>query len=266
VIIDSQTGIVFTNNGTFVTESSFWPQLWLGMNVIPKPVAPVALDSENTYVLIPSNGFYHSLIEDLPMVLRQIPDDKTAKLLIYESAPSYILDFAQLLGLPVVRVPRYIKIQKFSFLQKNSDVGWPHPQDIDLLRSYFLTVDEGAARNHLVSNKVYVSRLNSTRSPKFEAQLTRELNKRGWKIIHSENLSLSDQIELFANAAWVAGVHGAGLSGMVWMNRGSRVTELGPIRFVPCYSRLASILAHNYQRIEFLDCDESLSDILNVLI
>jgi capsular polysaccharide biosynthesis protein len=107
--------------------------------------------------------------------------------------------------------------------------------------------------------------LNSTRSPRFEARLTEELVKRGWKIILSENLNMSEQIELFSGASWIAGVHGAGLSSMVWMNEGSRVTELGPARFVPCYSRLATILSHDYQRVEFTDSDKALENILSIL-
>lgn len=265
VIIDSQTGIVFTKAGNFITESSFWPQLWLRNNFIPKPVAPFTMESNNYYVLMPSNGFYHSLIEDIPMVLRQISQKESSMLLVYESAPRYILDLAQLLGHNIVRAPRYVRFQKFSFLQRNSDVGWPHPEDIDLLRSYFLKAQMKFNLQHPAKPKVYVSRLNSSRSPRFEARLIKELVKRGWEIIFSEKLSMSDQIEIFSGASWIAGVHGAGLSSMVWMNKGSRVTELGPTRFVPCYSRLASILSHEYQRIEFTDSDASLGEILSVL-
>lgn len=265
VIIDSQTGIVFTNSGEFITESSFWPELWLKNNVIPKPVAPTSIKFDNNYVLMPSNGFYHCLIEDIPMVVRQILENRFSKLLIYESAPSYVLDFVQLIGHDVVRIPRYVFLPNYCFLQRNSDVGWPHPKDVEILRSFFLKSQNRADHRHPRNAKLYVSRLNSTRSPRFEARLTEELVKRGWKIILSENLNMSEQIELFSGASWIAGVHGAGLSSMVWMNEGSRVTELGPARFVPCYSRLATILSHDYQRVEFTDSDKALENILSIL-
>jgi capsular polysaccharide biosynthesis protein len=87
----------------------------------------------------------------------------------------------------------------------------------------------------------------------------------GWKIIFAEQLSLTDQIKILSTATHIAGVHGAGLAGMIWMPKGSMVIELGPTRFVPCFSRLAEVSELRYQRIEYSDSPESGKLILDLI-
>ena len=50
---------------------------------------------------------------------------------------------------------------------------------------------------------------------------------------------MAEQIRIFAHAAMIIGVHGAGLANMVWAQRGTFIFELGPYG-VHCYEILAN--------------------------
>ena len=57
-------------------------------------------------------------------------------------------------------------------------------------------------------------------------------------IVSLTDYSMAEQIRIFAHAAMIIGVHGAGLANMVWAQRGTVIFELGPYS-VPCYEILA---------------------------
>jgi len=264
VQIDSQTGIVFQSNFKAIAESSAWPQLWLTINSIPRPLFPkkLGLRTGTKYILFPSNGFYHSIIEDLPAFLFQLRSSGGAEILVYKESNLWIIEILDFLNAEYIKIPRFVSMDSFEFPQKNGSTGWPHPEDIRILRDVF----QGSASTMSTTRKVYVSRLKSSRSPSFEARLESDLKSNGWEIVYAENESFLSQIEIFSSASVIAGVHGAGLSGMVWMKNGSKVIELSPSRYVPCYTRLADICDLNYLRIEIEREYSSYEEILDKIM
>jgi hypothetical protein len=262
LVVDSHTGVVFIGN-QIIAESSAWPKLWLALNCIPEPIIPKRLrDLENEIcILLPSNGFYHSLIEDIPLFLYMIALFNKPTVLIPKNSNPWIREISGIYSNRVIEVPRYYKPQKHFFISRGGDSGWPHPADIKILREAFVPVRKAYPKNF-----VYVSRRNSTRSPVFETKLCYLLESLGWLVAYMENLSLIEQIEIFSSAKVVAGVHGAGLAGIVWMDSSGRVIELGPDRFVPCYARLAKIVGLKYLRVEFEDTMSDLESVLNSVI
>ena len=58
-------------------------------------------------------------------------------------------------------------------------------------------------------------------------------------IVSLTDYSMAEQIRIFAHAAMIIGVHGAGLANMVWAQRGTFIFELGPYG-VHCYEILAN--------------------------
>jgi capsular polysaccharide biosynthesis protein len=90
------------------------------------------------------------------------------------------------------------------------------------LRSFFAP----NIREREDAKRVYISRLNSSRSPNFEKELVYRLREEGWEILNTESMSLIDQVNTISSASTLCGVHGAGLAGMIWMTSGSQVIEL----------------------------------------
>ena len=248
VILDSLTGMVFSIDGKIVAESSSWPVSHLLLNSIPKPPPAKRLKkiSNTSTILLPSNGFYHWLIEDLPLFLFISKQLGSYSLLEYENSPPYVRSL-QSKNKNIISTPRFVHLDRYSFISRGGDTEWAHPKDIRTLRGAFADLMQAQEPG----KKIYISRLNSSRSPVFEKVLTELLKSQGWEILSTEKMALHEQIKRISSAEIICGVHGAGLAGMVWLSRGSQVIELSPENFVPCFSRLSEVCGMRYQRIPF---------------
>ncbi len=72
------------------------------------------------------------------------------------------------------------------------------------------------------------------------------LSQYGFKKYILENLPITEQIELFYDADFVIGTHGAGLSNLVF-SRKARVLELFPTGYIlPHYYYLSKSTNNNY--------------------
>lgn len=72
----------------------------------------------------------------------------------------------------------------------------------------------------------------------------------GYTIIYPESLSVHDQIQLFRSASVVAGVHGAGLSNLIFMHPSAKVIEIRHQRAsYPFFRNLAQAAGISYEAI-----------------
>jgi capsular polysaccharide biosynthesis protein len=101
------------------------------------------------------------------------------------------------------------------------------------------------------TEKIYVSRSKSRRSIPSENVIENYLRDRGFRIVHAEDFSLLDQIEIFTNAKLVIGIHGAGLSHALW-SENCNLIELMPINRVNrCFEWQTLICGGDYRVIYF---------------
>ncbi|MGJ8514017.1 glycosyltransferase family 61 protein [Carnimonas bestiolae] len=75
---------------------------------------------------------------------------------------------------------------------------------------------------------LYISRSNGSRGPSNERDLEVLLSRKGFIIIHAESLSIEQQMLLFSMAGKVVAPHGAGLTNIAFMKKGSFLLELFP--------------------------------------
>jgi len=95
---------------------------------------------------------------------------------------------------------------------------------------------------------VFISRSLASRYETYEAKLESTLDAAGWLVVRCEELSMAEQICLFASARVCAAVHGAGLANMVWMPIGSKVVEIASQNYWhPSVPLLAHACDHRYQ-------------------
>lgn len=191
-------------------------------------------------------NYYHFLIEDLPYVLRGSYHNPKVAVLLSVDAPVFVREFLDVLGIEFVLVWRPTRIQSIVFPTRGNDTGWPHRQDIALLRQRFR-----AGRVSASSNKLYVSRRFSGRSPADEKHLEDLLRSDfGFNVIFPEKMSASDQVAAFQSAGIIVGPHGAGLSNTVFANPGSSVIEIASEDNAnPCFEILAQECDFQYTRI-----------------
>ncbi|MBC5773498.1 glycosyltransferase family 61 protein [Pontibacter sp. KCTC 32443] len=95
---------------------------------------------------------------------------------------------------------------------------------------------------------IFISRNNaSKRKISNFKELRPVLQDLGVKVIELESMSVSEQVKLFYNTNLIIGVHGAGLSNLVFCKPGSTVVEIFSPNYVnQCYWTIASHVDLNY--------------------
>ena len=89
------------------------------------------------------------------------------------------------------------------------------------------------------------------RSMRNQPELIDALEKRGFSVVYPRQLSITEQIQLFAGAECVVGAHGSGMFNVVYMDRGSHIVEISPVVSNPrlWIGRLSAILGLRYAAI-----------------
>ncbi|MBU6338942.1 MAG: DUF563 domain-containing protein [Rickettsiales bacterium] len=100
-------------------------------------------------------------------------------------------------------------------------------------------------------DKIYISRAScGLRYVENENEVVALLEKYGFKKILADNFSYDDQIAICSKARYLVGPHGAGLTNLLFMSRGSFVLEMAtkPYSYKPLtdYYKLSSMLDINY--------------------
>jgi capsular polysaccharide biosynthesis protein len=84
----------------------------------------------------------------------------------------------------------------------------------------------------------------------FSSTEAAKLQDAGFVLLDPAKLNADAQIELFAEAELVAGIHGAGLANILWCKPGTCVVEIFHPRFQPnCYEILSGRLGLEYRAV-----------------
>jgi hypothetical protein len=267
VILDTRTGILFTFDRKLISESSTWSPEYLSATTYTKPPRlnqGTKIIEKRPLIGLSSNSFYHWLNEDLPHYLYLREKLSNPLTIVSMKRPGFVSDFLNSNSIDYLEVPRYLKCSGYNFVTKKSNVGWPYSKDISIVREHF-----GIHFSELIpGKKVYISRIGDSRSPTFELELIHLLETNGWKIINTSKMTLAEQIAEVSSAEVLAGIHGAGLSGVNWMSPGTRLIEIGTDRFVRCFQRLAILNKIEYSRINYkndnLGLNRTISELENL--
>ncbi len=128
---------------------------------------------------------------------------------------------------------------------------------IDFLRSQLLK-SAPATRE----KRVYVSRAKASgRKILNEEEILPLLFRRGFICVTLEEMSLREQIALFAEAAAIVAPHGAGLTNLAWCAPNTKVVEIfSPLYVNLCYWAIASLTQADYYYL-LGSADEVVSDV-----
>jgi capsular polysaccharide biosynthesis protein len=114
-----------------------------------------------------------------------------------------------------------------------------------LLRAWSATVVRrtvGDSEDEVGDEIVYISRAKSPHRPLANEEQLEEMLRSGWgcRVVHTEDLSLAEQVKLVLRARIVMGPHGAGLTNTLFAPRGAPLIELLPSRYLDLtYANLA---------------------------
>ena len=192
-----------------------------------------------------SIGYFHWLIDTLPKIIYLnkkyknnvliLPNELKKKFVI-SSLKKYRIKFFFL------KKEKNFKFKNLIYIGNLYPSGNPRIKIIKKLRGNL-----NFKKNNL--NKIYVSRNKSERRKiSNEKELLTILKKYNFKTLYLDNMSFEKQIKIFSNAKYVVGLHGAGLSNIVWMKNKSHLIELRPEKdlYLNCYFNLSNLLNINY--------------------
>jgi capsular polysaccharide biosynthesis protein len=252
--IDPVSNLVYDAKGQFIAESSSWLALrqfysW------PQPQLKLPGSKlTGEFIFLPNNGYYHWLIEDLPVFLKSLAVAPKAKVLIPRGAASYVREVTRMLDNESIEISSPVRVERLVMTGKTGGMGspiaglTPHPADVAILREFFAKYLESSSG----VRKIYLSRVGQKRSPTNERDLQRELEQQGFVCFDGSGMSLLSQIALFSSAKQLIGMHGAALSNIVWAPEGVDVCEIFSSAYMPsCYSALTAMRSGRYTPVTY---------------
>lgn len=265
-IIDPQSGFIYDHKGVFIAESSAW-NLLRGFYSWPKPyIRKPKKTLTGEYIFINDIGYGHWLLEDLPAFLGAFKLQPEA-IIISPSNPSpWLKYFLNLLTNQIIYADVPVSIEKLIMVGKSAGQGHPtqglayNPIDVELLRDFF---HQSICKKHNVGLLLFASRRGESRCPKNILEVEDFMASKGYKILNSEdNLSLDEQVRLYASAKKIVGIHGAALMNLVWCESGVDVLELFSDEYMPtAFPVISSIRSLNYSWMQYAQSCEDEIDI-----
>ncbi|MES2838452.1 MAG: glycosyltransferase family 61 protein [Bacteroidota bacterium] len=199
-----------------------------------------------------SQGFFHWLFDALPKLIELEKEGKKNKIILHSSFwTSFYKESLLLLGYNesdfIFFSTQFVFCKKIKLPTYIEPTGnYDEKIIVELHDRFYKALNKSSSKPF---RKIYISRNKSKRRRLYnEAELLPILNKYGFETVYTENLNFTEQVQLFLETEIVIGVHGAGLSNMLFMKPETKVMEL---RFENetndnCYFSLASALKINY--------------------
>ena len=199
-------------------------------------------------------NYYHWLCDVLPR-LREILEnlDPEVRIILPQRMTAFHRHTLELIGVPARQQIQHTgrrpwKVEHLNYVSPPTMTGDHEPQSLLWMRAKIL---EGcwARRDAKPGNRrLYISRQSAaSRRMVNEDELRPVLKNYGFEIIDPGSMKFEKQVEVFSEAAVIAGPHGAGFTNMLWSACGTRVFEIfepGSVR--RCYWSLARALGHSY--------------------
>jgi len=204
------------------------------------------LNSGKVKIGITSRNYFHAVIEQVPRILRS--DNETPVLLGPNGSwlGHEIYGKSALIYAPGKEL---VQVDEAEFISSGFDSGFMHPEDLTILRNF----QKSMFTNNQVDRptKVYISRLNSRRSPVNEDDVIELFKNFGFTVIEPSSQTLVEQMSYFANISHIAGISGAGLVNGLWGKK-PKMLEIMPFdRLNRCFEFMCSISGQKYESFIF---------------
>jgi len=210
-------------------------------------------DSNVTCILIydfwSSANYYHWLVDALPRMFSVLPELGSAgySLLLPANPPRFLLatlKYFNVANITFISKKEYLQAERLWVPYYLAGSGHIHPVKVGEVISYFRERISQSGPNE----RIYVSRSRQkARRIKNEDEVVKAVKEFGFTVIHFEDCTFEQQVAIGRGAKVFVSSHGANLTNLMFMNRGSHVLELIR-RDKPnfCYWALASVAEHNY--------------------
>ncbi len=262
-VMELENASVLGNDGVIIIHDKiFIDSLWQWNHLFKSPRDIFPLSKPTIYngrlavgALNGSSNYYHWMTEILPRlymllnVKKEIPFDQIY--LSYSNTP-YQKETLALLGITQDNIIRahatdHILPSKLIFPSQVA-VSCLSPEWVINFLKYL------CLKNYSLKNgkrRIFISRKKAElRKILNEDDITTFLDTYGFETILLENLSVVEQAQLFYESEWIIGIHGAGLTNLVFTRPGTHVIELFQEHLDETFFDLSFPLKLNYYPIK----------------
>jgi Glycosyltransferase 61 len=251
VTLDQRTGLVFYGNRVLTASGHGWRSARDGafLSGAYARVASARATEDPRGAIAPMGAAFnygHFLLETLPRILRILEVEPTVLPVFPHPMPSFAREILTELGISY-------DVAGSSHPVRSDDVwlcdptpsGWPHPDDVRMLRATVL--DRLGTVGADASGRLFVSRRGILRALQDEDLLEQHLEEQGFTILRPQDLTFRTQVALFKSARVLVGGFGAGHANMIFMSEGSRIVDITTGEWwTPHFRNIARILGQRY--------------------
>ena len=247
------TDKIQVQNSLAMERSQFLSQQWSKkvITVVEKPIALV-------YELWSAINYYHWICDSLPRLLLLREKYPNCTLLVPYPVPDYVLETTRKLGfhkLLTISREQVLKVDTLIFPELTAKITMQNQSLINQVRTELLhgfkpTIISRPKRIYVSRSRARMRRLSN------EDAVMHMLKRYDFEIIHFEDYSFLQQIELMSATEIFVGIHGANLTNLIFMPIHAHVIEFMNKDFDNfCYWRLSSNIHMNYSCIKYSSQD-----------
>ena len=198
--------------------------------------------------LRPTN-YAHWLLEALPRlgVLDAFPAN--TKIIVPSHLRQYQKVTLELLGLQDRYRPtpeQYLSIEDYYF---STPVTGYSQYSVKFLRDRLLKFADKTIESH---KRFFLKRAGSLRKITNEAEVLEFFNSIGWAAVDTANMPFTQQVQLFAEANAICGIHGAGIANTLWCRPGCILVELCADKLLNgCFELVAQAVGVQHHHLIF---------------
>jgi len=247
---------------TYMNKPTFKNILKVVLNFLKLRFKPISILDSGVWILNnKSENYFHWMTETLSRVVSFQSLNEKSSVLLSEQFNDYefVSKTLDLLNVDykIYSNEKLFKVKKL-FLTTHTATAGNYNSEIILEIQNKLNNNTKSSKG----KRFWLSRrFSDRRFLSNEEELISVLDKYNIEVIYPENISYLEQIEIYRNAEFIGGVHGAAMVNMLFMELGCKVLEL---RYKNdshnnCYYSLSVLLKHKYfyQKCE-IDLDENL--------
>lgn len=200
-----------------------------------------------------SQEYFHWFCDVLPCLYKVkalLPQD--THYIIQNNPPTWMCESIELIGISLEKCYEFdghlpLKLEKLYFTPPVAMTGDHDPEALKWVRNKILK-KAGLLSSIKPKLRLYVSRSKAKcRRIVNEEELLKRLSIFDFQVVLAEMLTLKQQINLFSQAEWIVGPHGAGLTNMLYAPEGTKIIEFfEPSILRRCYYQMSQALNHSH--------------------
>lgn len=201
------------------------------------------------------DNYYHWMIDVLPRInlinKAKMELSLFDNILINSRQKRFQIESMNQVGLPTEKLVaikdrcRY-QCQELWLPSLPSAIGHPTPETVAFLQKLFLPLKATSKRRKLLIGRPRGASRQVTGWEEFKNLLIRM----GFQEVQPETLSIKEQAQVFFEAEWVIGIHGAALTNIVFCRPGTKIVEILGQQYVnPCYRALSEAAGLRYHAL-----------------